>query len=438
MPESRQLIVFSRFPEPGKTKTRLIPALGAEGAANLQRKMSGHTMLNTRVAATAVGAGIQVRFSGGTASKLRRWLGDGTDYQAQAQGDLGVRMQLAFEESFANGSRATVIVGTDCPTLNPLILEDAFKGLEDHDIVIGPATDGGYYLIGLRGPIPEIFQGIDWGTETVLRQTLAAVEKRDPTMKWLPPLSDVDTADDLPVWDAIKPPAPEAPHTISAIIPALNEAENITQVIEAARAHADEIVVVDGGSSDDTRERAEACGVEVLTTPPGRGCQMNAGALAATKDILLFLHADTILPENSAPFMREALARPRTACGAFKLGIEGAGFGLRCIEGLANLRSQCFGMPYGDQAIFVRSDRFRECGGFGTLPIMEDFDLVRRLKRTGSIAIVPFAVRASGRRWNRLGILRTTLINQRVIAGYLLGESPESLLRHYDQGIARG
>ena len=433
MPETRQLIIFSRFPEPGKTKTRLIPALGPEGAATLQRHMSGHTLLSARVAACVIGARIQVRFAGGSTKAMRRWLGDGTDYISQGEGDLGQRMQRAFQESFNEGSGATVIIGTDCPTLSPTILEDAFTSLRDHDLVIGPAADGGYYLVGLRCPMPEIFQQIDWGTETVLRQTLAAIEKRDPSIRWLTPLNDVDTVEDLPVWDVVKPPAPRHPQTISVVIPALNEANSISHVIETAQAHADEIILVDGGSTDDTRERAEACGASVLTTPAGRGRQMNAGALAATNDSLLFLHADTLLPDNSATLIREALARPGVVCGAFKLGIDGHGLGLRLIEGLANLRSRLFAMPYGDQAIFVRSDTFRECGGFGDLPIMEDFDLMRRLRNMGSIAIAPGAVCASGRRWRRLGLIRTTLINQRIIAGYCLGEPAENLVRHYNR-----
>ncbi len=431
MPESRHLIVYSRFPEAGKTKTRLIPTLGAQGAADLQCAMSGHTLLTSRVAAARIDARLCVHFAGGSAQAMRRWLGDGTPYEAQGEGDLGQRMERTFQDSFARGSSATVIIGTDCPSLTPDILVAAFEGLQEHDIVIGPAADGGYYLIGLRKPLPEIFSGIDWGTETVLRQTLATLEGTEPDIHWLPPLNDIDTADDLAAWDEVKPPAAKKPEIISVVMPALNEADNIADVIEAAQAHAAEIIVVDGGSSDSTCEQAEALGATVIRTAPGRACQMNAGALRATGEVLLFLHADTVLPADAAIQIRQAMARKGTVCGAFRLGITGNGPGLRCIEALANLRSRVFGMPFGDQAIFVRSDAFREIGGYGDLPIMEDFDLVRRLKKVGRRTLLPSSVLASGRRWHRLGVLKTTLINQRVIAGYCLGQSPEALVRQY-------
>ena len=436
MPTQRHIVVFSRFPEPGRAKTRLIPALGDDGAARLQRSMSGRAVLTARVAAHRAAATLTVYHTDTRPRRMRRWLGDGTAYRPQSAGDLGARMRTAFDGSFAAGSRATLIVGTDCPALTPDILLEGLAALETHDVVFGPADDGGYYLIGLRRPAPELFTGIDWGTETVLRQSLAAIDNRDLAIKWLPPLADVDRPDDLPHWEAIRPapPAPPAAGSepaIAVIVPARNEAATIGRAIENVRSEADAVIVVDGQSRDETAAIAAARGARVLSVPPGRAGQMNAGALAAEQEILLFLHADTRLPNSFGADVRGVLRRADCVAGAFALGIDGHGAGLRFVEAGANLRSRWLQMPYGDQGLFVSRAVFHELGGFGELPIMEDFDLARRLRREGRIVTLPRAARTSARRWRRLGTWRTTVLNQRVILGYLLGRSPTALSQQY-------
>jgi len=409
----------------------MIPALGPEGAARLQLALSGHTVLTARSAVEDLAASMEVRFSGGTRRRMHQWLGDGIPYKPQGDGDLGQRMHRAFEDSFAAGTKATVIIGTDCPGVTPDILGQAFTALNDQDLALGPATDGGYYLIGLRRPIAQLFTGIDWGTETVLRQTLAASENAGVEIAWLPPLSDIDTQDDLPVWEAVQPPALENGSRISVIIPALNESDTIASVIDSAQTKAHEIILVDGGSTDDTREIAAHKGAIVQQSLAGRGLQMNTGARVAKGEVLLFLHADTELPKDFDQHILEVLRRPDAAIGAFSLKITGNVPGLSAISRLATWRSKFAGIPYGDQALFVRHDRFSDAGGFGNLPLMEDFEFARRMGRQGKVITVPAAVRTSGRRWERIGILRTTLINLRVLTGYCLGESPDRLARQY-------
>ena len=158
---------------------------------------------------------------------------------------------------------------------------------------------------------------------------------------------------------------------------------------------------------------------------------MNAGAGEALGDILLFLHADTRLPQNWISMVRKALAEPGTAAGAFEIAINGNERGLRIIERLTNSRSRRLQLPYGDQAIFVKADLFGQIGGYSDLPIMEDFELVRRLRKFGRIITVPARVITSARRWRDRGIWRTTLINQAMILGYLTGISPARLVRWY-------
>ena len=220
--------------------------------------------------------------------------------------------------------------------------------------------------------------------------------------------------------------------SISIIIPARNEAESISMLLpELLSIPGIEVLVVDGGSSDNTVETAKNLGAKVFGVSPGKAFQMNAGAEAARGDILLFLHADTSLPKNFQEQVRDTINKPGVAAGAFLLAIEGKGFGLRIIEFLANLRARFLQMPYGDQGIFVRADMFSSVGGYPALPIMEDFELVRRLKRQGAIKILPLSAKTSPRRWRKLGVLRTTAVNQAIIIGYLLGVDPQKLAEWY-------
>lgn len=219
---------------------------------------------------------------------------------------------------------------------------------------------------------------------------------------------------------------------ISIIIPVLNEAAKIQDTLNRVlNARNVEVIVVDGGSWDETVAIAKSLGVKVISANPGRASQMNAGAAVANGDILLFLHADTLLPTNFDTLICLALQDARTIAGAFELRIDAKLRGLRLIEKMVNARSRLFSLPYGDQALFLKAAIFHEIGGFPDLLIMEDFELMLRLKSHGRITILPASVLTSGRRWQKLGVVKTTLINQLVILGYFLGVSPDKLVRFY-------
>jgi hypothetical protein len=187
------LIIFTRYPEPGKTKTRLIPALGKEGAAQLQKQLTEYTLKE----ASQLGVDLRVYFSGGNQDLMTRWLGDNYHYYAQSGGDLGERLIAALQETFNQKVEKVVIIGIDCPELNAELMGQAFQELSEKDLVLGKAEDGGYYLIGLRGFLPELFQGIDWGTNVVLQQTVAIAQKMGLKISYLPVLNDIDTPEDL-------------------------------------------------------------------------------------------------------------------------------------------------------------------------------------------------------------------------------------------------
>jgi rSAM/selenodomain-associated transferase 2 len=221
--------------------------------------------------------------------------------------------------------------------------------------------------------------------------------------------------------------------TISVVIPAIDEERDIHRALESARQPGVEVIVADGGSADRTRDVATSLGARVVVSPPGKGRQMNLAARDATGEVLLFLHADTVLPGGWIAHVRETLAGD-AAAGAFRLGIDGRRFGLRLIEAGANLRSRYLGLPYGDQALFLGTNLFREIGGFPEWPIMEDVALVRMLRRRGPIRLAGAAVSTSARRWDKLGPLRTTLVNQALLAGFLLGVEPGRLAGWYRGG----
>ncbi len=199
----QHLIIFTRYPEPGKTKTRLIPALGAVGAANLQRQMTEHTILQVQELQKNTAVSWEVRFAGGNSQLMQDWLGADLVYHSQGEGDLGARMARSLAHAFESGAERVIIIGIDCPGINSHILSQAFTQLHTFDLTLGPAIDGGYYLIGLCRLIPELFVNIDWGTSHVLQQTVNIANKLKVSLAYLPALADVDLPEDLPIWEQI-------------------------------------------------------------------------------------------------------------------------------------------------------------------------------------------------------------------------------------------
>ncbi|NOR14766.1 MAG: DUF2064 domain-containing protein [Candidatus Aminicenantes bacterium] len=427
-----KLIIFTRLPEPGTVKTRLIPALGEKGAAQAHREMTAQTLGVARALFAKNIRCIEVCVAGGDDSALSGWLGNDLKYTRQTGRDLGERMAAAFQRNFQAGYHRIVLVGTDCPQLGLIHLEKAFSLLKNHDMVIGPARDGGYYLLGLRRMVPDLFQTIAWGTDTVFSQTQQSAQKAGLNVAELDCLVDVDTPEDLPVYENVRR------GFLSVVIPALNEGSNIQATLEHVGKSDDiEVIVADGGSRDRTVSLAKSWGARIVSAKPNRGLQQNRGAEAAQGNILLFLHADTRLPSDYAQRIRESLADPQIQGGYFRLKFFPSSRRLRLKEKMIAFRAQTFGHPYGDQAYFVRAAVFRHMGGFTEIPLMEDVEFIRRLRRLGRLVYIKTPVKTSARRFLRYGQLRATLRNKLTFLGFRFGVSPERLAKFYYKGSSQ-
>ncbi|MEX1082354.1 MAG: TIGR04283 family arsenosugar biosynthesis glycosyltransferase [Halofilum sp. (in: g-proteobacteria)] len=226
---------------------------------------------------------------------------------------------------------------------------------------------------------------------------------------------------------------------ISAIVPALNEGVGIAATLRAlapVRENGGEIVVVDGGSDDDTVALAKPLSDRVIHAPRGRARQMNAGAAAACGDVLWFVHADTIAAAHVVDTLRAALASSSREWGRFDVRLAGTHPALRLVAWSMNLRSRLSGIATGDQGIFVSRDAFDAVGGFPEIPLMEDIALSRALRRRGRPLCLRAALTTSGRRWQDHGIARTVLLMWRLRFAYWRGADPAVLARRYRGGAS--
>ncbi|MFC1822706.1 TIGR04283 family arsenosugar biosynthesis glycosyltransferase [Thermodesulfobacteriota bacterium] len=218
---------------------------------------------------------------------------------------------------------------------------------------------------------------------------------------------------------------------LSIIIPVLNEAKILVHTLPPLSRGDYEIIVVDGGSHDETPLIAGKYTPHVIESKRGRGKQQHEGALRAGGDGLLFVHADTFLPKDFNRIIGKTLSDPTIVLGAFYLKIHPPSKALNIVAFGANLRAFVFRLPYGDQALFMRRSDYYRVGGFKDIPVMEDVDLVRRLNRIGRLKLIKQSVSTSSRRWDKEGALYATLRNWSLVIRYLLGVSPHRLHRFY-------
>lgn len=429
-----RLIIFGRYPEVGRAKTRLIPDIGSAGAAHLQRSLSEHVLQTALSAAWTTPYELEFCFTGGSKEKVRRWLvSDQIHLTVQSEGDLGRRMFLAMADAFDRGYGRVVLVGTDVPALSDNHLVAAFNALNHHDLVFGPSVDGGYWLVGSRRKL-NVFNGISWSNADVLKNTLKLAKKNGWSLHCLDPLTDMDTLSDLERW---QPGRKWRRPYLSVIIPVLNEAEHLRKTIAKACTKDTEVIVVDGGSRDASVDLAKEAGARVIFAPKGRAVQLNAGARAAKGEVFLFLHADTTLPKDFVTHIFDTLMDPKVSVGAFGFKTDYDKTAMRIIEKAANIRSCILQLPYGDQGLFMTRDTFVSLGGFPEVPIAEDLFLVKNAVNLGAVKTLKIPAVTSGRSWRKSGILRTTAANYLVAVGCFLRKSPYDLAKLYQRWTKR-
>ncbi len=424
MQEHVCIILFTRYPQVGSVKTRLIPKLGAEGATKIHKKMAQHAFLQ----AVQTGFDVHIHYTGATEEQMRHWLDPNEYYSSfmyieqHSHGDLGQRMSYAFAKSFALGYKKVLLMGSDCPDNTTENLHKALAALEIQPCVFGPSHDGGYYLIALSQHHEALFTNIAWGTDTVLQQSIAKVNE----YSLLEYLQDVDLPEHIP-------------KRISIIIPTLNEEHSITQTIMATQhAFNVEVIVVDAHSKDATCHKAQKLGAKVYSLPkentPSRAAQMNLGASKATGDLLLFLHADSILPPLWSQHLRQAFKNPSTSLTYFSFALSGKFTGKKLIEWGTNMRAKLCSLPYGDQGLCMRKQDFFNLQGYASTPILEDVLLVKNARTLGHIVELPAPLITSGRRWEKHGAFTVTCYNQMVYIALKLGATPQLVHDAYRKG----
>jgi rSAM/selenodomain-associated transferase 2 len=227
--------------------------------------------------------------------------------------------------------------------------------------------------------------------------------------------------------------------TVSVIIPTLDEGGTIGALVRLyAASGADEIVVSDGGSADQTVLEAEGAGAVITQGACGRAQQLRRGAKAASGDLFLFMHADTAPPLSWREHAELVLAKPGTVAGAFDFGVPPGTLRNSFITMVGRARTRLVPIPFGDQGLFLSRDTYFGIGGYPELPIMEDWEIVRRLKRRGRVRLAPARVQTSARRWDRHGLVRPSAMYAAVIAGYAAGVAPEHLARLRDRMDEKG
>ena len=425
--------ILARYPRLGEVKTRLSPALGDDAALDLYGDLVRQAVRSARALVATREAHVELRTDAAFPRAARDWLGfSDISYRYQGEGDLGQRIEIAFAEAFGRGAEHVVVIGADCPRLRAAHLRDALRRLDGADVVLGPATDGGYYLVALRresamSSVPALFHDVEWGADTVLARTQERAEAASLSWVLTEMLPDVDRPEDVDdALEALARSKVGPASTVSVVIPALDDAGLVVAAIASAQAAgAAEVIVADGGSRDATRDVAARSGARVVESLPGRAAQMNAGAAHASSDVLLFLHADTVLPADACELARTALASAGVVGGGFSYAVPAEARWGALISALGRVRPRLGGPPWGDQAQFVSRDTFDELGGFPELPVMEDWEFVHRLRRFGRVVTLPQRAVTSARTWEEHGLIFPTFVNASAIIAYWLGVDPE-------------
>lgn len=383
------IVIFTRVPEAGSTKTRLMPHLAPEQCEKL------HTcfLKDIRKQCEACCADVFVCYTSQKDSgkqKLMDILGKQMAYFPQVGESLGEKMYRSIQAVLKRGYKKCILIGTDVPELQKNHLERAFEALQEKDVVFGKTQDGGYYLVGMKKPIKEVFELSSYGHSKVFEETLKILRKEHMKIGFTNMLEDMDTPEDLQQYRlrALENPQLQKSETwkylvriakISIVIPTYNEEKTVCKLqkqLESIKEKC-EIIFVDGGSTDQTLNLISPV-YKVIHETKGRAWQMNAGAKESTGDILFFLHCDSELPANPLQEIREVMKNHRAGC--FGVAFHSKNFFMWTCRIISNHRIKDRKVMFGDQGIFIERGLFFEAGMFPEIPIMEDYQFSLKLK----------------------------------------------------------
>ena len=399
----KAIIIFTRVPFPGQTKTRMMPYLSEKECADLH----GCFLKDIGAECQKVDADLFVYYTDDRKQNLE-WDGEKDNfwkrkrrtlvecfgkkalYRTQSGESLGDRMYQAIEEVLEKGYNECILIGTDIPEIHKNDLELAFRILEERDVVFGPTQDGGYYLVGMKKPMKEVFSIKAYGHGSVLEDTLRGLKELELTTGCVRTLSDMDTPEDLKAYRKRMRDQKhlQKSHTgsyvaelarISVIVPIYNEEKTIQTMQKQLWSLKDkcEVILVDGGSTDRTLEMIHPA-FRVISSGKGRAVQMNAGAKESNGDILFFLHCDSELPRKPLEQIREVMTGHHAGC--FGIAFRSKQFFMLTCRVVSNLRVFDRKVMFGDQGIFIDRELFFEAGMFPEIPIMEDYQLSLTLK----------------------------------------------------------
>ncbi|MCL5406512.1 MAG: TIGR04282 family arsenosugar biosynthesis glycosyltransferase [Deltaproteobacteria bacterium] len=434
--DNKALLIFLRYPAPGKVKSRLSAEVGAEKAVEIYEKLLRRTLgIACDVKRKSPEIGITLFYTPqDPLEKLMNKFRGPWKFRPQEGDHLGERMAKGLRSAFAEGAGRAVLIGSDLADVEPGDIEEAFRNSGEKVAVLGPAADGGFYLVGTDRPIDSPFGFSTWGTNEIFNRTAGQFEAEGFRVHPAPQRNDVDCKSDLERLDR----DPLFSESISIIIPTLSEAEKLSPLLhylEDAIWPGDEIVVVEGGACEKTSFRRISPVLTVIKTIKGRGIQQNIGAMLSRGNILFFLHDDTIPPPEFAYLIRRTCRDKPSAPGCFRLRFLPSSRALDLISKWANLRTALFKLPYGDQGYFLRKELFEGAGGFRRTYLMEDVEIVRNLRKISgagsAVSIMPADVYTSPDRYLRKGILKASLQNHLLFLLSLLGRDERELYRKY-------
>lgn len=407
MKMKRAVIVFTRVPVPGQTKTRMMPYFSPVECASLHENF----LKDIAQECEKVNADIFVCYTPQKGKAyLKKIFNNAMEYFPQTGEGLGERMYQAIAYVLGKGYDSCVLIGTDIPELKASDLEYALRLLDVNDVVFGPTVDGGYYLVGMKRPVREVFEKKTYGTGNVLDQTVTPLREMGLMVGYVRRLQDMDDREDITAYRGRMrvQKALQKMHTgryllkkqkISIIVPIYNEEttiENLQKQLFPLQGKC-EIIFVDGGSTDATVSMINPA-FRILHSPKGRANQMNLGAKESTGDILFFLHSDSELPEKPLEEIREVIKDHEAGC--FGIAFHSRQFFMWTCRVISNHRIKDRKVMFGDQGIFITRELFFEAGMFPNLPIMEDYQFSLTLKEMGvKLGIARHRIYTSDRRF---------------------------------------